>query len=491
MNMGIFRKGKASSPIKLRDGKCVDPYMDNSRPRLADHSQDADVAFSETQFIAKKDAATLGTGMWTVMDLTFGKSPMNKEQRLRPQASQYVFREPTKLVVAQTPAVSYAGNQARPNQGDRRHSPNMKDAILSPQFAGSAAGGRSSKIRWKAQDIQSSLPVFVEGSSSATPHTWSISDRHRSQQSREVEDRLLKILHVGLPQKPDDHDDLIQSNTQYCNTDDLRNLLESRKLYWHPETRHDHGRLDEVAKRNQTHSSIAMAHRTAHRPARVARSQSDNSETFSTSRNRAGLKGTSPEQVFDCPQNHFHGQEGGFTEDVSPSLQRNYRACHESIFADLDIEEDDIFFKKLDKAFGAVFEPEVESSIPLPIRRNKSHWSILYKPIDGASVVSHILHNEYQPTADPVDALLCDQPGLETLRTTGINHYPDLDNELSVLTHGSFADSKHQSLPLTGDILQRGLELPKLQTSNPFSTTAYDPCNPSVPPGFWRQNRLY
>lgn len=482
MNMGIFSKGKASSPIKLRDGKYVDPCMDNSRPRLADHPQDPDIAFSETQFLAKKDGVTLGTGTGTVMDLTLGKSPMSKEQRLRPMASHYVFCEPTKLVVAQTPA----------RQGDQRHSSNAKDVILSPQFAGSTAVGRSSKIRGKVQDVQSSLPFFVEGSSSATPYTWSISDQYGSQQSMEVEDHLLRILHVGLsPQKSANHNDLIQLNTQYCNTDDLRNLLESRKLYWHPETRHDHDCRGEVVKCNETHGSIAMAHGAANRLARVARSQSDNSEPFSLTRNRAGHKRTSPEKVFDSPQNHFHDQERRLTEDVSLSPQRNSRARHESISAILDVEDDDIFFKKLDAAFGAIFESEAESSIPVPIRHNKPHRSIAHKPINGASVVSHILHNEYQSTADAVDALLCDQLGLKTLRTTGIDHCHDPDNELSVLTHGSFADSKHRYLPSTGDILERGPELPKLRTSNPFSTTAYEPCKPSVPSGFWRQNRLY
>lgn len=426
------------------------------------------------------------------MDLRHDKSPMNIEQRLRPKASHYVFREPTKLVVTQTPAVSYAGKPARPNQEDQRHSCKSKDVILSPQFAGSGAEGSSNKVRGKVQDGQSSIPPFVERASSATPYSWSISDRRGSQQSREVEDRLLRVLHIGLsPQKSDDHNDSAQSNKQYYNTDDLRNLVESRKLYWQAETRHEHDCLSGVATRNETHGSIAMAPRPAQRPARVARSQSDMSEAFSTSRNRAGHDRTSPKKVFDFPQSHFHGQEGEFKEHVALSPQRNSSAHHESISANLDVEDDDIFFKNLDAAFGAIFKPEAEPSTPVPITRNKSHRLIAYKPIDGASVISHILHNKYQSPADPVDALLCDQPGLETLRTTGIDHCHDPDNELSVLTHGSLADSKHRNLPSTGEILDRGPELPKLQTSTPFSITAYDPCKPSIPPGFWRQNRLY
>ncbi|OKO97477.1 hypothetical protein PENSUB_10271 [Penicillium subrubescens] len=347
MNMGIFSKGKASSPIKLRDVP--------------------DSAFSEAQFLSHKERGQPGTG--TGKGTTLDESPLQKKpdgKHTHPRVSHYDFHEPPKLRRTET----YIGDNVNPSvqfsQGDQWHPSGSNGVVPTLPAAGPTTPDRLEHIPGKAHDINSPLRRSVQEPPSPTPYTWSVSDRHGSQRSREVEDRLLKILHVGLsPQKSGHQDEPVDSMNGHFNIQNLKSLLESRKACWQPEASlglHSLGGVS-IHKTPEFFSGLSG---TLQSPTKGSASQLKRSDAVSKSKNRAGPREASPDDVF---RHSWHNQSPSHEVDVSKKVpllsEPRLRAPVHQRLAGLDVGDDDIFFQKLDEAYCATFEPDGTKINPL------------------------------------------------------------------------------------------------------------------------------
>ncbi|KAJ5377369.1 uncharacterized protein N7496_004778 [Penicillium cataractarum] len=342
MNMGIFSKGKASSPIKICDV-----------PKIS---------FSETQFLTRQDRGPLETGTGTGM--AFDKSPLQKKlsgQHPRPKTSHYFFREPPKLASNEPPLVYHEESPLHTTLGDQLYPSKSQGIVPSPSTAAPAAQDR-------LHDLQSQLPPHsVERSHSPTPYSWSISDRRGSQQSREVEDRLLKILHTGLsPRQLANSRDSGGSRSGYCTIQDLRSLLESQKAYWQTQTSPEIQSLDGVTTHLANRESSVMVTGTVQSPIKPALSQFKDSETGPRSNNRATNHEKPLDELFRSPQpNQLHSHEGNVSEKDFLASQPPLPARVGAESVEPGAEDDFIFFQELDAAYCAILEPKGANDGPL------------------------------------------------------------------------------------------------------------------------------
>lgn len=300
------------------------------------------------------------------------------------------------------------------------------------------------------------------------PYSWSVSNRRGSQQSREVEDRLLKILHSGLsPRQLGDFSDSGGSRSGYCNIQDLKSLLESRKAYWQTQTSPGIQSLDGVTTRIDNRESSVMVNGPVQSPIKPALPQFKGSEAAPVSENRATHYEKSLDDLFRSPQcNRFHNQRGA--ESVEPSA-----------------EDDFIFFQELDAAYCAILEPKGASVSPLGPKsmvENESRRSFERQ----TQRESHPSHQKRHPSlCGSIDTLMYGQPDLHVLPAFA-QHSLLLPEDLGALSQNNSTILRPSGLNSTRGLLVPGPEM----LSKPQSRTAPESCSP-IPPGFWRQKRLY
>lgn len=462
--------------------------VEDSRQWLTHCDTAPDLSFSETRFLAQKDQVPLGTG--TGEGTGFDESPLQKKlsQHSRPKISHYVFREPSKLVATERPAIQHTALSVQLSQGDQWHPSGPQGITPSTPAAASATQGSLGKKQAKLQRSQGQLPHSDHESRSPTPYSWSVGDRRGSQQSRKLEDRLLKILYTGLSLRSlDEVNNSPGSMKGYCNIQDLRGLLESRKTHWLPQTS-IHG----MTTCNEAPESLAVVTETAQGLEKVTIGQFEGSEAASKSGNRPSHIQKTPDGLFCTPQrNHVRSQEDEVPKDLSPSSQQHRPVLIEPKSVWLDLEDDDAFFQKLDAAYCSIFEPEGVRPEPLglePIVRHRSNWSIAKQAHNHGSLSSR---RRYPSFCGSIDTLLCDQFGRDVLPTfPNPSHRPH--EELTAFPQSDIMALKASERHSTGEVLLQGPEVPpRFHLSGPLPENASEQLCPPVPPEFWRQKRLY
>lgn len=371
------------------------------------------------------------------------------------------------------------------SQGIQWHLSESKGVAPSLPAAGATTQDHLKSILRRAHDIHSPLRHSIQESPSPTPYTWSVSDRHGSQQSREVEHRLLKILHVGLSPHNSGHQaESVDCVNGYCNIHDLKSLLESRKACWQQKTSPGLHFLGGVPTHNETHEFISRLSGAIQTPVKRLVSHLECSDAAPKSGNKTGPEQASPDDVFhDSRHNQSHTHEVDVSGNVSLSSQPGLRAHVRQKLAGLDVE-DAIFFQELDAAYCAILEPESTRNVPLNeelVERNDSNPSI--------SIQCH--HQDLSPTG-LVDTLLCGQVGLDVLTTFADSSCRPQEELVAMSSHGNSTKMNALELTSTREGFVRAPEV--LLKSHPSdhlpSKTVLESCSP-VPPGFWMQKRLY
>ncbi|KAF3390508.1 hypothetical protein F1880_009242 [Penicillium rolfsii] len=303
---------------------------------------------------------------------------------------------------------------------------------------GSTSQDHLKAIPRKTFDMHSQQRRSVQQTPSPKPYSWSVSDRHESQQSPEVEARLLKILHAGLsPQAFGHQAESTKSMNGYCNIQDLKSLLESRKGCWQREATSCLHSLGRVPTHNETHEFISRVTGIAEIPANTLISHSEDSNAVSKGGNRSSPRQASPNDVLcDSPHNQSHSHEVNLSKNISLLTQPRLQAHLQQNTAVLDVEDETIFFQELDAAYCAILEPETLGCWPLvkePIERNISYTSGRnFREIDASVLISN---------------------------AEGLVRAPEA-------------------------LLKTSLSIPLPSKTSPVS------CSP-IPPGFWTQKRLY
>ncbi|KAJ5119739.1 hypothetical protein N7448_010408 [Penicillium atrosanguineum] len=197
---GNFSKGRASSPIKLRDV--------------------FNATFSETNLLSRK---TPGNGRVSM-------SAVNERREPKQTSDIYdSFNFRSHDVSKQLDACltnAFIGRIERIDATRPRHrlSPNKTTEFADPVKATIASPGEGNLDRQAAKAAHESR--------SFSPYTWSESGRATASLSAIVEDHLLNILHVGLFPKPQTSPEVEIGSKHYYSLHELKMLLEARKESW-------------------------------------------------------------------------------------------------------------------------------------------------------------------------------------------------------------------------------------------------------------------
>ncbi|KAJ6114614.1 hypothetical protein N7486_000392 [Penicillium sp. IBT 16267x] len=465
-SVGIFNKGKASSPLKLG------------------HVPDS--AFSEQRFLTKRHPGSPlkspATDKKRKMSYKAPKKGASRTQK-RPE---YIFSELAKEFEIAGDSIdqliSQAGELDQPNDDEPK--------IDQGRCVGTSSGLVVQREQPDARSLRSILIHPVEKSASwsqsATPYTWSKTSHGKLQPGHTLESELLKLLRVGLlPAQGDNSSRNPNQIDTYYNLDDLKDMLDSRKIFWPPET-------------SQTRQIVATTPLTGlhpdllpeiHKTCKGVRS-GDLTDSKHSQANHLDTKESStemiiPRQSFCRPVSQPHGQK----EVNSISQPERVEQVNFNIDCIQEAQEsppDDIFFNTLDAAFWEIVDPktqnEMDSLVMIGIQQSSSTF-------DFEDIMTTAELNSTNITKGPSHGLLSHaQVGVETL-------YP-----LPPVAHDHF-DPKSPVTILEKD--QGKIILPKTpqkQFSNhmtiqrqPYlqSSAIHDSNDDPIPPGFWRQNRLY
>jgi hypothetical protein len=424
----------------------------------------------------------------------FDESPLQNKlggQHPRSRTSHHVFREPPKLMSNEPPLNYHEESPPETGRGDLSCPSKSQGVSLSPSAAAPVAQD-SLGIKDRLHELQSQLPPhLVRKSQSPTPYSWSVSDRCGSQQSKEVEDRLLKILHAGLSLRrlgsrsgPGD------SRSGYCNLQDLNNLLESRKACWQTQMSPGVHSLDGVMSRIETRESSMMVAGAVQSPIKTALSPFKESEAGPGNDNRATHYEKSLDELFRSAQRkQYHSYKGERSKNGAFSSQPSLPARAGPEPVKPGAEDDFAFFQELDAAYCAILEPKGADNDHLEQKsrvKNESHRSLVRQ----TQAEGHSFH----PTRHAVvrgsrDTLLCGQPD-----PCYLTAFAD-PSSLPPDDLGAFPRDNTTTLrppELNSNLLAAGpVLLPNRQSRDQIhSRTVPEPCSP-IPPGFWRQNRLY
>ncbi|KAJ5153331.1 uncharacterized protein N7482_009809 [Penicillium canariense] len=467
-NTGIFRKGRASSPMKFREVP--------------------DLAFSENQFLSRNSRGSPGFG--TICDGPRMQRQRGEERPHR-KVSHYIFREPEKLMDTTPPMLRHGELPAYTSQEDQRDPSGMQDIVLSLHTEGIAAKRSLDNVSSMAPDVQSQMRQPVQGTRSARKLPG-------SQLSQEMEAHLLNILHVGLsPRRPVTYNVPDASEGGRCNLQDLKGLLESRKAYWLPEASQTLHSFDRVRTRDENRESTPMASGIIRSPTHAKTSRWTSSEAAPKTKSRANLCRLCSGEVFRGPRSHqFHNHKVEVTTDLPP-FQRLPLSRVDLKASELDVEEDDIFLETLDAAYGAIFNTQSENLQPFEQKAEEHEASQL-----ALAHVNQNHGNNPPPFSPPgvssfcgsVDTLLCDQIGVENPYSSFAHLSHHLQEGHATLPDRPFTNTKLPAFSPAERAIEQGTNLTSTtHFMGPFlpPTTAHGSGRGSIPQGFWRPNRLY
>lgn len=318
-------------------------------------------------------------------------------------------------------------------------------------------------------------------SQSDTPYTWSETNPGKLRPELALEIELLKLLHVGL--FPAQRDDLARESNQnhtYHDLDELKDILDSRKEYWASES----GQTRQIvatspdAEYHKTRESLRTEN-----PMDSVHPQARYPNTDELSHDK--IMPRAPRQTSSRPVSQLHNKKRA---DSISQLQRLEKMSF-NINGTQEAQEnlpDDVFFNNLDAAFCAIVDPKtqnkMDSLVMMGIQQNLPTFEF-----EDIMTTAEIISTEVSKM--PSQSLLSHaQVGVETLYPLppAAHDYFDLNNRV---THPE--DDQ-------GDILM--LQSPQQEVSNRMKgqrqphlhpSITFDSSQDPVPPGFWRQNRLY
>lgn len=452
-----------------------------------------DISFSETQFLARQDRGPLPTGLGTA-STAFDESSLQKKlggQHTHSRTSHYVFREPSKMVSNESPVVYHEESPPHTSQEDVLCPSKPQGVVPSPSAAAPVAQD-SLCIKERLHELQSQLPPHsVQKSQSPTPYSWSVSDRRGSQQSKEVEDRLLKILHTGLSlRRLGSRSDSGDSRSGNHNLQDLKNIFESRKAYWQTQMSPGAHSLDGITSRIEARESSMMVAGAVQSPIKMALSPFKQSEAGPGNDERATHCENSFDELFRSPQrNRYHSYEGERSKNGASPSQPPLPAHAGPGPVEPNAEDDFTFFQELDAAYCAILELKGVDNDPLEQRsrvKNESHRSFV-RQTQREGHPSHPTRHTMSRRSR--DTLLCDQPDLCVL-TAFANPSPLPPDDMGTFPRDN--TMKLRPSELTSGLLAAGpVLLPKRQSGDQILSRTAPESYPQIPPGFWRQNKLY
>lgn len=332
-------------------------------------------------------------------------------------------------------------------------------------------------------------PKGIQESQKDTPYTWSETVPSPSQQDREMEAHLLRVLRAGLfSRRNTDHSEKCKSKRSYCDIADLRKCLHERKAYWSSGTigtcRSRGGSQclgSHRESREKTKSSIRM--RTVSPAAHITKRCHSRKNTKSAadcwSRRPSG--GCHHEyRVRDACD--FRSRSG-----CHPRERRTMDLRH------IELEDDESFFKRLDEAYHAIVKPEDEEQCDygdqLEILETHQHAVASLQP---RQLPAHVTTDQLS-FPDPVDRVLLDPREYRGVPESGLPTLQDPWNTRPTGT-GSICDDggPHNVAFETGlSVPDSGIALLAHQEKPPQGNSTFHSHPNIAPMGFWWRKNFY
>ncbi|KAJ5725840.1 uncharacterized protein N7483_007197 [Penicillium malachiteum] len=218
MTLGIFSKGKASSPLRLRDS-VPDPI--NLTTSLL-KKQDITEPSSLTSRTATGERR--GSGQQRRIPNYRLSDSFNSLELKSIKTQQGTITEHMKGKGIDTPSAH------KPPQ-DSPHN----DIVRSPSYHSPV--NTPDRGTYPEEHVERNANVSI----SPTPHTWSETDPEKTKREYSIHGTLLKSLFVGLSRYGiQDPCPKLDHEKTYCSLDDLKWLLETRKASWLSRTNENH-----------------------------------------------------------------------------------------------------------------------------------------------------------------------------------------------------------------------------------------------------------
>lgn len=448
-NIGIFSKGKASSPIKHRDGKQL-AYCETvviialTLPIVPEH------AFSETHFLSRKtprnrrESVTIdvnelkdrGQKERTPYDF----APPRAERSVGPPQMMHKDKSPQRM--AESDSVPHPLPHARTSGPDARHEEDEAQSVAQPLLP----QGGTSKLE----------------SGSATPYSWSESESSITRLERAVDLRLLEILHTGLSSTQISNAEKSKhSQRDYCDLQGLKALLNDRKAHW--ETK------DRLSNSSCFREKLVEASAPSERAADIQPSLT--SGVISSGEPGLLLNQSPPDPQFPRPRDC---DDHGRTVTINRPDQIGQLSQHHDEMDMMEIEEnDEAFFHKLDAAFHEIMGPECKAIEPIRGRQRGKRTSLHRKSMP--SLLSDQVGSEIPPL---VPSPIIWQ-STEKLATRSAGHHESRE----FVNRSSNEGCPEQNVE--DQYLAGLLKQPLSGSTQPAGYGAR-----TVPKGFWRQNKL-
>ncbi|EPS26970.1 hypothetical protein PDE_01910 [Penicillium oxalicum 114-2] len=443
-NVGIFGKGKASRPVKLR------AVQANS--------------FSETKSLASPHVSTERATIANACPprATGGHSGLHQTSAKKSRSSAFEcdFRKPSKSL----------DRYEFPNH--RALSPisraqEVQSEFQKPQHRISSSKSEGFKIpqEWaQATNLKQCSPSIAR---SATPYSWSISNGTVSRTNQILCDKLLDILHTGLFQKKE-YPGSGDATKKYYNLEDLKFLLRARKASWESDSPATVSNSDvEMMRQSQYSGSNAV---NCH--ADFITSTSAGHDLFSSERGAGCQYPSKQRQTYQVPATRTIAQP------IPEALQAEVFTIHA-------IEDDNSFFENLDAAYREIVGQE---SLQETAHDN-------FFPVRSA------------PTMRGLSCTAPELKDLSSFHPENVSMHHKLDSfdipAARLASHAigpaSHPFSSHEAgnvrapwLRKSTTIMERTLDKPAKRLETPTAITIHQTeLDLPVPPEFWKQKRLF
>ncbi|KAJ5623295.1 hypothetical protein N7490_011900 [Penicillium lividum] len=464
LNVGIFNKGKASSPLNL----CNVP----------------DSAFSETKFPAKRQQNSPSKSKTRDKRQKAGHNTPKKGASRQQKRPVYVFSELPKEL---EPESVNTERLILKHKGCDQ--PSDESKVDQKRSSGRSLGPEIHREQTDARSIRSLLVHPTEkaanGSRNSTPYTWSDTSLGRPQHEIAQDIQLLKLLRVGLfPGREDDTSSNLNTDCTYYSLDELKGILDGRKKHW--------------ARTDRTRSIAAMppvidphyelvteAHKTRESSRSGDLIHPKKSQARSLDEDTTSLRQASSQASSSGPVSQTHDHHK--VNPISPS-ERLKRSCFNlnDRQETQELQPDDIFFSNLDAAFLTIVDPKTQTEMD-----SLGMTGIWYTSptFDSEDIMTTAELNRAQISNESSESVRFDaHVGDEILYSPAFDVHGHFDSRRRVT---SFEKGLADYIPANNpqNELYDSIMMPRQAFLYPNNTHCANV--DSIPPGFWRQNRLY
>lgn len=331
------------------------------------------------------------------------------------------------------------------------------------------------------RDPDRQIAMAVHGSQSVTPFTWSESDGAMASLDPVVEDHLLNILQVGVFSKPQPGPDRCDDSKYYYTLQDLKELLDARKATWQV-------KACDIQTTFRRASSLHLQPEPPAQPPNILESGVSGGSISSLNITLGEKKGSlalskSPEQDVFCGRQYQRD-----CNDRGPGNLSPYESPH---VAHPDMS-DDVFFRAVHAEFCAIMKPSSGDLTPArqsPEGHQAPQKIFVYQHTDVCSLPQARQGTSHYGSIDP---LLYEGIGSGIRHSTSHPiHCHDAQAELVKCS------SSGRMLPMlpTSEVCNE--QIPdcarEIGSRQPLFSSAGPPVqsHAELPPGFWRQNKLY